>query len=203
MKTPAKVVPRPRGSSSRSSSRSSSHERTQFNGIPVLVVVALLGGVFAAQRLGRATRHMARTDWSPVPELAGLAIGELPLANGLTVPLADGSTAHVVYLFQSDCSTCDAQRAHVAELLEAVPSGQAVSASAQSASAVQGYWSDLGSPLAPPVGADSAWLASKHLDGLPLILFVDKAGRVAKAIRGSLLSWSDQAVLAELQHAGG
>ena len=182
--------------------RGSDH-KTQFRGIPLLLVIALVVGVIAAARLGKATRHLARTEWNLVPELNGASLADLPLANGVTISLADAASAHVVYLFQTDCATCDAQRAHVAELLEAVPAGQAVSASAQAATLAQGYWSDLGSPLSAPLGADSVWLAAKHMDRVPLLLFVDKSGRVAKAIRGSLLSWSDAAVLRELHAVEG
>jgi hypothetical protein len=197
MKRPKRVAPRPS-----KPTRSSGSERAQFRGVPLLMVVVLFGGVIMAGKLGRATRHLARTEWSPVPELTGVSVADLQLANGQTVALAGGATAHVVYLFQSDCATCDAQRAHVAELLEVLPADQVVSASAQAANAVEGYWSDLGSPLAAPVGADSVWLSSRHLDHLPMILFVDKSGRVSKAIRGSLLSWSEQTLAKELASAG-
>jgi hypothetical protein len=197
MKRPTQVSPRPS-----KAVRSSGSERAPFRGVPLLIVLVLFGGVIVAGKLGRATRHLARTEWSSVPELNGVSVADLQLANGQTVGLAGGSRAHVVYLFQSDCATCDAQRAHVAALLEALPAEQVVSASAQAADAVQGYWSDLGSPLAVPVGADSAWLSARHLDHLPMILFVDRSGRVSKAIRGSLLSWSEQTLAKELASAG-
>jgi ABC-type dipeptide/oligopeptide/nickel transport system permease subunit len=108
----------------------------------------------------------------------------------------------VLYLFQYDCSACDAQRAHVAELLEAVPASQVVSATAQPASLSPGYWGDLGSPLPQPVGADSAWLAARHFDKLPMLVFVDRQGRIARAVRGSVLTWSEHTFVEAFKHAG-
>jgi hypothetical protein len=167
-----------------------------------LIVVSLLIGVFMARWLGQRTRQLARTDWTEAKELKGASLSELQLANGQSLMLSDASP-HVVYLFQYDCAACDAQRAHVADLLEAAPAAQVVSVSAQPAALSPGYWGDLGSPLPQPVGADSAWLASHHFDHLPLLLFVGRNGRVSRAIRGSLLSWSEHSVMEALKDAGG
>lgn len=167
-----------------------------------LVLLSLIAGMIMARWLGQRTRQLAGTNWSEAKELRGLSVSELPLANGTALSLRNDSTPHVVYLFQYDCAACDAQRAHVAELLETVPAGEVVSATAQPGSLSPGYWGDLGSALPAPVGADSAWLASKHMTGLPLLLFVDKSGNVTKAIRGSVLSWSELALKQELAAAG-
>ena len=167
-----------------------------------LLILSLVVGSWMAHWLGQRTRQLAHTDWSVVPELTGTTIAELPLANGQSIALQDTGVPHVLYLFQNDCALCDAQRAHVAELLEAVPAGEALSATAQPAQLSPGYWSDLGSPVVAPVGADSAWLAAHHMGSLPMLLFIDKNGRVSKAIRGSMLSWSDGAVVEELKRAG-
>lgn len=167
-----------------------------------LVLVSLFVGMIAARWLAVRTRQLARTDWTDVPELRGKPLGELQLANGQAVSLHDDAQAHVVYLFQYDCAACDAQRAHVAELLEAVPSAQVLSASAQPAALSPGYWGDLGSPLPQPVGADSAWLAERHIDRLPMLIFVDRSGRVARAVRGSVLTWSEHTFVEALRAAG-
>jgi hypothetical protein len=167
-----------------------------------LVVLSLIFGGVMAHWLGNKTRHLAGNEWHDVPELRGKPLPELALANGQAVSLRDDSTAHVLYLFQYDCRACDAQRAHVAELLEGLPAAEVVSATAQPASLSPGYWGDLGSSLAPPVGADSTWLAAHDLDQLPMLVFVDKSGHIAKAIRGSLLSWSDYTLRNELAAAG-
>src|ERR1041384_1080840 len=81
-----------------------------------LVVLSLLVGVVMARWLGERTRTLSRTDWRDVPELKGVSLAELPLSNGQSLTLRDESGARVLYLFQYDCSACDAQRAHVAEL---------------------------------------------------------------------------------------
>src|SRR4051812_4846994 len=91
-----------------------------------LVIASLVVGSFMAHWLSVRTRQLARTDWQVVSELTGASIGALPLANGDTLALRDAGVPHVVYLFQYDCRACDAQRAHVAELLESVPAGEAV-----------------------------------------------------------------------------
>jgi hypothetical protein len=166
------------------------------------VVVSLIVGVFMARWLAQRTRQLARTDWTEVKELQGASLAELQLANGQALALSDTSP-HVIYLFQYDCPACDAPRAHVAELLEAAPAAQVVSATAQPAALSPGYWGDLGSPLPQPVGADSAWLAERHLDRLPMLVFVDRKGRVSKAVRGSVLSWSERAFTEALRQAGG
>lgn len=165
-----------------------------------LVIASLLVGVVAARWLAGKTRQLARTDWTEVTELRGTSLAELPLGNGQA--LGGDSLARVVYLFQYDCALCDAQRAHVAELLEAVPASQVLSATAQPASLSPGYWGDIGSPLAQPVGADSAWLAAHNLDKLPMLVFVDRSGRVTRAIRGSVLSWSERTLVETLKAAG-
>lgn len=167
-----------------------------------LVLGSLLIGLLAARWLADRTRRLARTDWRDVPELEGASLSELALANGQSVALRENGRAHVLYLFQYDCAACDAQRAHVAELLEAVPSAQVVSATVQPASLSPGYWGDLGSSLAQPFGADSAWLAERHLDRTPLLLFIDPTGRIVRAVQGSVLSWSDHALLEALAKAG-
>jgi hypothetical protein len=167
-----------------------------------LVIGSLVIGLVMARWLANKTRNLAGTAWTEVSELRGVSIAEFTLANGQTLSLSDDTRPHVVYLFQYDCAVCDAQRAHVAELLEAAPAGQVVSATAQPAALSPGYWGDFGSPLAQPVGADSAWLAARHLDQLPMMLFVDRSGRVTRAIRGSLLSWSERAFLESLKSAG-
>lgn len=155
-----------------------------------------------AHWLAQRTRQLARTDWEVVHELDGASLADLPLANGESMTLRDAGVPHVVYLFQCDCPKCDAQRAHVAELLESVPAGEVVTATAQPAQLSPGYWGDLGSSIAQPVGADSAWLAAHHMDRLPMMVFVDRSGRVTKAIRGSMLAWSERSVLEELKGAG-
>jgi hypothetical protein len=180
---------------------SSREPRRSHSALP-LVLVSLVVGVFMARWLGQRTRHLAGTGWSDVPELRGASLAELHLANGSALAVRDDSTAHIVYLFQYDCPACDAQRAHVAELLESVPNHQVISASAQAALLSPGYWGDLGSSLPAPVGADSSWLASRHMTGLPLLLFVDKSGKISKAIRGSVLGWSEHTLQAELAAAG-
>jgi hypothetical protein len=180
---------------------SSREPRRSHSALP-LVLLSLIVGVLMARWLGQRTRHLAGTDWTDVPELRGASLAELQLANGSALSVRDDSAAHIVYLVQYDCPACDAQRAHVAELLESVPNHQVVSASAQAALLSPGYWGDLGSALPAPVGADSSWLASRHMTGLPLLLFVDKAGRITKAIRGSVLSWSEHTLQAELAAAG-
>jgi hypothetical protein len=183
--------------------KSSSRDAKRAHSALPLVLLSLVFGTLMARWLGQRTSELAGTKWSVVSELRGASIERLPLANGSTLALRDDSSAHVVYLFQYDCPACDAQRAHVAELLESVPAAQVISVSAQAALLSPGYWGDLGSALAQPVGADSAWLASRQLVGYPLLLFVDKSGKVVKAVRGSLLSWSDRTLRAELDAASG
>jgi hypothetical protein len=167
-----------------------------------LILLSLVAGVLMVRWLGQRTRELAGTEWSEATELHGVALGELPLADGTALAIRNDSTPHVVYLFQYDCAACDAQRAHVAELLETMPVGEVISATAQPGSLSPGYWGDIGSSLAAPVGADSAWLASKHIDRLPLMLFVDKSGTVKKAIRGSVLGWSELAIKQALAAVG-
>lgn len=175
--------------------------KRSFSALP-LAVVSLLVGVILARWLGERTRQISRTDWRDVPELRGASLSELQLSNGQSLSLKDDGAAHVIYLFQYDCPACDAQRAHMAELLEAVPAAQVVSATAQPAALSPGYWGDLGSSLPQPLGADSAWLADRHIDHLPMLLFVDRAGRVSRAVRGSVLTWSERTFVEELKHAG-
>ena len=187
---------KPRPKSSRGPKRSHS-------ALPLVVGSLIVGSVIVHWLAGR-TRQLARTDWKEVPELRGVSLAELQLSNGQTLSVRDEAApgAHVIYLFQYDCAACDAQRAHVAELLEAVPASQVVSATAQPASLSPGYWGDLGSPLPQPVGADSSWLAERHLDHLPMLLFVDPAGRVKQAIQGSVLTWSERTFTEAFRNAG-
>jgi hypothetical protein len=188
---------KPRRGSSRSPKRSHS-------AFPLVVGSLIVGAIIIHWLAGRA-RQLARTDWHDVPELRGVSLAQLQLSNGQTLALhGDDSApgAHVVYLFQYDCAACDAQRAHVAELLEAIPASQVVSATAQPGSLSPGYWGDLGSPLPQPLGADSSWLAERHLDHLPMVLFVGPSGKVSKAIQGSVLTWSEHAFVEAFRAAG-
>ncbi len=167
-----------------------------------LVLASLVVGLVMARWLAAKTRQLARTDWTEVSELKGASLSEFRLANGGSISLGDQSTAHVIYLFQNDCAVCDAQRVHVAGLLESAGAGQVVTATSQPALLSPGYWGDFGSSLAQPAGADSAWLAERQLDRLPMLLFVDRSGRVTKAIRGSLMTWSERAFRDALAAAG-
>ncbi len=172
--------------------------RRSHSALP-LVLGSLLVGLLGARWLAGRTRQLARTDWHDVSELRGVSLAELPLGDGQGATLGANGQARVLYLFQYDCPPCDAQRAHVAELLESAPAGQVVSATLQPASLSPGYWGDLGSPLTQPVAADSSWLAEHHIDRAPMLIFIDASGRIVRAVQGSVLSWSEHTFVEALK----
>jgi hypothetical protein len=159
--------------------------------LPAVVVVAAAAIIYVW------TARQSRPDDSFThyhSEMRDRSLATIRMRDGSTLSLADGKS-RVLYLFSTTCAVCQAQRAHVAELLAAVPSDAVITGSTEPRIATAAYWSAFDDSLAAPVSVDSAWLQALGLpDGSPILLFTTRDGRIGSLVSGSVMTWSPKTV---------
>jgi hypothetical protein len=170
------------------------------------ILVLTLSLVIAGSTLRRPTGVRQSVEFTAIGALRNYQLDSV-LATRPRLLLASGrasdnaplqsttrlkGSAHVIYFFRTTCPACESQHVHMGDLLAALPDSAVITGSAEPLAATAGYWRSVNAALPPPVQFQEDFFRLPGIDATPIILFVDKDGRVQKAIRGTMRSWSGE-----------